>query len=121
MLRVVLKLDDVILSILATQKVGLRAAAHTPDNLQGANSWPRPEHQARLAGRLDSGTAGLHPPALTLDWDTHPLFLVLRHTWSENASAIGLGDRAIFPALFLGTGFLARFLQQLQLSWQPAS
>jgi hypothetical protein len=38
MLRVVLKLDNVIGSIFATQKVGLRRAPHTPDHLQRENS-----------------------------------------------------------------------------------
>ena len=37
-LGVVLKLNDVTLSVLTTQQVGLGGAAHAPDNLEGANS-----------------------------------------------------------------------------------
>ena len=37
-LGVVLKLNDVTLSVLTTQKVGLGGAAHTSDNLEGPNS-----------------------------------------------------------------------------------
>jgi hypothetical protein len=37
-LGVVLELNNVTGSVLTAQKVGLRGAAHTPDNLKGKNS-----------------------------------------------------------------------------------